>query len=134
MVSCFSCLSWLPLDFRYDGIDVRPQSVDLGDGGCEFRIQLGDVNDFAVVLRFDVGADGEVVVLLGDRGVIHRDGKVGDVLLGVEELHDALDVIIGERVVVGLLFEKAAGIDELGAGVGFVLREHEDVHRDGGAE
>ena len=122
MVSCFSCLSWLPLDYRHDGIDVRPQAIDLGNGGFEFRIQLGNVHDLAVVFRFDVGADGEVLVLPGDSGVIHAEGKVGHVLLGVEDLHDAPDMIIGERVVVGLFFEKSAGIDELGAGVGLVLR------------
>ena len=55
---------------------------------------------------------------------------MGDVLLGVEDLHDAADVIIGQRVIVGLLFEKAAGVDELGAGVGLVLREDEDIDRD----
>ena len=59
---------------------------------------------------------------------------MGDVFLAVEDLHHADDVDIGEDVVVRFFFEQRAGVDELGAGVRFVLREHEDSDCDGGAE
>ena len=70
--------SWffLLFDFRHDGIDVRPQAVNLGDGCFEFRIQLGDVHDFTIILHLYVGADGEVVVFLVDRDLIGGGGEV----------------------------------------------------------
>ncbi len=66
--------------------------------------------------------------------MIHGSGEVGPVFLAVEHLHDPLHVLVGDRVIVRLLFEEAAGVDELGLGVGLVLGQHEDVDRDGGAE
>ena len=57
-----------------------------------------------------------------------------DIDLAVEGLHDFFDVLVGQCVVVGFFPEQAAGVDELGFGVGFVFRQHQDIHRDGGAE
>ncbi|MNF85335.1 hypothetical protein D3C84_677260 [compost metagenome] len=53
--------------------------------------------------------------------------------LAVEHLHDLLDVRIQQQVVVGFLLEQAAGVDELGGGVGLVFGQHQNVHGDGGA-
>src|SRR5690606_14545186 len=42
-------------------------------------------------------------------------------------------MFIQQQVVIGALLEQPAGVDELDVRVGFVLGQHQDVHRDGGA-
>ncbi|SLM31319.1 hypothetical protein MTBBW1_300050 [Desulfamplus magnetovallimortis] len=56
------------------------------------------------------------------------------ILFAVEHLHDLFDVRFCKDVVIGLFLEQAAGIDELGGGVGLVFGEHQNVDGDGGAE
>lgn len=60
---------------------------------------------------------------------------MGDILLPAEELHDPLDLLVGEDVLIGLLGEEVltAGVDELDPRVGLVLGEDKDIGGDGGA-
>src|SRR5690606_29771571 len=60
-------------------------------------------------------------------------GEVVDVFLAVEHGHDLVDMRIHQQVVISALLEQVAGVDELDVGIGLVLGQHQDVHRDGGA-
>ncbi len=54
--------------------------------------------------------------------------------LAVKGIHNRFDVLVSQHIVVGLFLEEPAGIDELRFGVGFMFGQHQDIHRDGGAE
>src|SRR5690606_4520856 len=62
-----------------------------------------------------------------------RPGEVVDVFLAVEHGHDLIYMLIQQQVVISALLEQPAGVDELDVGIGLVLGQHQDVHRDGGA-
>lgn len=101
----------------------------------EVGIEPADVDLLAGVSRLDVGGHGEVVVPGGDIVLIHHGDDVRDILLPPEELHDTLDLLVGEDVLIGLLGKEVltAGVDELDPRVGLVLGEDEDIGGDGGA-
>ena len=57
-----------------------------------------------------------------------------NVCLAIKHLHNFLNVLISERVVIGFLFEQPAGVDELGGHIGFVFGQHQNIDGDGGAK
>src|SRR5690606_13384367 len=128
-----SCLQFLAFNLGNDGMNVSTELVNSGDGGFQLGIELGNFDHFAVVLGVDIAADGQVVVIRGDLLERNGLGKVLHVRLAVEHRHDLVDVGVQQHVVVGFLVKQAAGVDELGGGVGLVFGQHQNVHGDGGA-
>ena len=120
----------LPLNLRHDLIDLLPQLLfpryDLRDLG----IELLNVNDLAGVLLFDVGGDGEVIVLLGNFVVGDKSGKVG--LVGAVKIgrQDRLDVGLGELVAVGDLDALLGRVQKQRMVIPLGLFQHHDAGRD----
>ncbi len=51
----------------------------------------------------------------------------------VKHLHDLLDMLRSQYIIIGLFFEQPAGVDKLGSGIALVFGKHQNVHGDGGA-
>ena len=60
--SFYSC--FIPFDVGYNRVDFGAEPINVGDGGFEFGIELGDVDDFAVVFGFDALRMGSGLVFI----------------------------------------------------------------------
>ena len=131
--SC-SCLQLLAFNLRHNGINIRPQLVDLGDGGFQFGIKLGNIHHFAVVFGFDIAADREVVVVGGDASKCTDLAKCStSALLSNTSIIFSMCSSVRMLLLVSFL-KQTAGINKLGVGIGFVLGQHQNIHGNGGAE
>ena len=75
-----------------DFIDVCSQCVDALHRLCHFLVQLHDVYHLARVLRLYIRANGEVVIVLGNRVVVHRCGNMLHLVLVSKDADNAFDV------------------------------------------
>ena len=104
------------------------------DDSGNLGIQLGDVHDLAGVFLFDVGGDGDVVVVSGEVLVRHELRDVVDIDAGDQCVEDVLLVFGSEFVLVPEALELGRGIKKQHAVVGFGLLENDDAGGDGGAK
>ncbi|MNJ54498.1 hypothetical protein D3C77_499390 [compost metagenome] len=56
------------------------------------------------------------------------------ILLTIEHLHDSLDMLVCQHIIICTLFEKRTGINKLDGGITFVFCQHQNVHGDSSAE
>ena len=123
-------------EFRDDRVDVATQRVDAHHRFRHLGIEEVDVHRLACVARLHIRTHREIVVVGRQRGVIHQRRNVRFFALLLEEREQTIHLFVRQHIVLSLLAEKllAARVDELREGVGLVLREHEDAHRDARAE
>src|SRR6478736_470170 len=57
-----------------------------------------------------------------------------NIRFAIEGLHNVFDVLVRERVGIGIFSKQTTGINKLGGGVGFVFGEHQNIHTNGGAK
>ena len=103
---------------------------DLGDLGVE----LHDVDLLPGVFSLYIGGNGEIVFLPGDLLI---SGQMGEVdLLGTVDkgVHNAVDVLRRQLIVVGHLDALFGGVNKQSLVVHFVLFQHHDAGGDTGAE
>jgi len=77
----------------------------------------------------------EVVLRVADLGQRHYARILGHLDLFVEDVDDAVNVLVAQAVLVAVLHEAFAGVDheDASAGGGMLLVEHQDAGRDAGA-
>ncbi len=96
-----------------------------------------DVLDVLRLAAVDVARQIEIVVVarIGDLGERHHAGVARDFELAVERVHDAVNVLLAQAVLVAVLDEALRGVDheDAGAGDGVLLVQHEDAGGDAGA-
>lgn len=121
-------------NLRNDLVDLLPQNLLPGHDLLDLGIQRGDVDDLPGILLLHIGGDGQVVLLPPDLLIGGQVGEVGDLGAAGEGVHDALDVLRGQPIVVGHLDTLARGVNEQGLAVRLVLFQHHDAGGDAGAE
>lgn len=96
----------------------------------DLLVELLDINDLAGVLLFDVGGDGEVIILLGNFVVGDEGGKVR--LVGAVQIRgqDRLDVVLGELIAVGDLDALLGCVQKQRMVIPLGLFQHHDAGRD----
>ena len=126
--------SCVHLNLHNDFINLGSQNFlrghDLGDLGVERH----NVDLLPGVLGLHIGGDREVILLPGNLLVTGQMGEVG--LLGAagESVHNTVDVLGCQLIVVGHLDTLFGGVDEQGLAVRLVLFQHHDAGGDAGAE
>ena len=125
-----SCGSLLSLDLGDDAVDLRAQDCLARDDLTELCVELCDVDDLARVLRLDVGADGEVVVLGGDVRARDDVDGMGDIRTLCIKPQDVLDVLRCEFVAVRDLDTFLRCVDKDGLRIRLGLFEYHDAGRD----
>ena len=120
-----------------DDLPVAVEGINIAVGDAAAQVAV----DVLQVLRLgavDVARQVEVVVVLrvGDfRDAAPCASSAGDLGLPGEGVHDPVDVLLAQAVLVAVLDEALGGIDheDALAGGGVFLVEHQDAGRDAGA-
>ena len=121
-------------NLRNDLVDLLPQHLLPGHDLLDLGVQRGDVDDLPGVLLLHIGGDGQVVLLLPNLLIGGQVGEVGDLGAAGEGVHDAVDVLRRQPIVVSHLDALAGGVDKQGFAVRLVLFQYHDAGGDAGAE
>ena len=104
--------SVLRSQFLDDGLDLLVQFVAFCYEGFELGIDLGDIDHLAGVFLLHIAGDREVAVVGKDIVVLHQLGQILLVLTILVERHDLVLMLRQEDVLIAILLEELAGIDE----------------------
>ena len=105
-------------------VTLAPERVEVvvGDAAVQVCVEVVQILGLAGV---DVARDVEVVVVGGAGDLVHRHhaGVTGQLGLLVEHVHDLVDVLRAQAVLVAVLEETLARVDheDAGTGVGVLL-------------